>query len=112
MAKFDKLTDVCKRLGYHGICPEALTELLDIQPELTSFMKDMRAMFAPVEDPAIAEQEKADAELYQRRADIGYRLEDGAISAARAAGLLMGTGMTDEQANARVDRILAGVQEA
>ncbi|QSY98568.1 hypothetical protein J2J97_32200 (plasmid) [Rhizobium bangladeshense] len=49
MSKYAKLDDICKRLGYHGICPEALEELLNIQPMIADFMAGMRQMLGPPE---------------------------------------------------------------
>lgn len=43
--KFDRLKALCQKLGYPGICPEALTEIRDVIPEFNQFMDDGRRLF-------------------------------------------------------------------
>lgn len=126
MSKYAKLDDICKRLGYHGICPEALEELLDIRPMIDDFMAGMRQMFAPreegptefVNDGRIngeievlemidsADIHPTDDGATGRRHQIAKQLRSGAIDRDAALTQFRATGMTLQRAQERVLRIM------
>jgi hypothetical protein len=59
MGKYDRLTEMCRKLGYHGICPEALNELISIRPMVDDFMAGMRKMFFGEEGSKAEEQDES-----------------------------------------------------
>jgi hypothetical protein len=125
MSKYAKLDDICKRLGYHGICPEALEELINIRPMVDDFMAGMRQMFAPREEGPIEfvdEYQNGNIEVLEtidsadihptddgvtgQRHAIAKQLRSGAIDRDAALTQFRATGMTLQRAQERVLRIL------
>lgn len=97
---YDKLTALCKKMGYHGICPEALTEIRDALPEYQSFMAAAREMFAPAVTPVPT----------QTREKIVNGFKNAEYRFGVASQMLQTTGMTPEEANEHLDTVLSGMR--